>query len=91
MKLPSYFSSVKPRCSVYGRCEVEDIAFRIVRVLSRKGNKWRQLSWEEWDSDTGDLEMRSPEWFEREWFFSLSELLVSESGARGIGGFWRRL
>lgn len=91
MRYPSYFSSVKPCCSVYGKCEIEDIAFRIVRILSRKGDKWRRLSWEEWDSDTDDLDMRCYKPLETQWFYSLSKLLVSESGARMVGGFWRHL
>jgi hypothetical protein len=91
-KPPSYFVGTDPCCSIYGKSEIEDIAYRIVEILSKTGDTWRRLSWEEWASlEFGKRFPKYPEWYERKWFDVLSKRFVCESGAREFAGVWGRL
>ena len=50
MSKPSNYTS-KPWDSVIGKWEAEKIAQNIMVILSRTGNEWRQLSWQEYQEE----------------------------------------
>ena len=50
MSKPSNYTS-KPWDSVIGNWEAEKIARNIMVILSRTGNEWRQLSWQEYQEE----------------------------------------
>jgi hypothetical protein len=59
---PSDFAKIYPMNSVYNKSEHETIARNIMLILSRTGNKFRHLSWQEYkkerlkDNNFSDLE-----------------------------------
>ena len=63
MSKPSNYTS-KPWDSVIGKWEAEKIAQNIMVILSRTGNEWRQLSWQEYQEerkkDGGFTQMEQP-------------------------------
>jgi hypothetical protein len=49
--LPSDLIKKYPFESVFGKSEYETIALNIMRILERKGNTWRKLSYEEYETE----------------------------------------
>lgn len=48
---PSDFSNLRPLSSVLGKSEYETIALNIMVILKRTGNEFRELSYEEYESE----------------------------------------
>ena len=51
MKPPSYFAAIFPCCSVFKKLEYEIVAVKIMTILKRTGDTFRDLSFEEYQNE----------------------------------------
>lgn len=86
MKQPSDFEK-HPYDSVHQRMETEVVARNIMVILSRTGNTWRRLTWEEYQTERlKDGEFTMSEFRE---FEAALPYCTSESQARLFSPEWR--
>jgi hypothetical protein len=89
---PSAFK-IKPWSSVAQKSETESIATNIMIILSRTGDAWRELSWEEYSAerikDAGTDEGGGfSEWREKPHFERTVPFTTSEANARLFSPAW---
>lgn len=83
---PSNFKS-KPMNSVKQKSETETIARNIMVILSRTGDEWREVSWDEYKAERlKDGEFS--EWAERPHFEAAIPYTTSEANARRFSPVW---
>lgn len=72
------------------KAETEVIAQNIMKILARTGNQWRELSWEEYESER-KKDGNFSEWAEREHFkYALYYTLSAQNAAEFCEG-WRKV
>lgn len=50
MRTPKDFTNF-PNSSVLQKCEAEIVAYNIMKILGRTGNKFREITWEEYRTE----------------------------------------
>lgn len=82
---PSFFMARGiPRCSKWGKFEIENVAFDYVSALVENGDEWKEL-----DFKQVYPEKHQQNGYRRKYFPFVKETLSTEEGALTIGGFWR--
>lgn len=92
---PSDFR-VQPWGSVAQKSETESIARSIMVILSRTGNTWRELTWEEYSLERGkdaktDKGGGFSDWREKPHFETAAPYTVSEEKARSFSPSWAEI
>lgn len=87
---PSDFQNQFPGNSVFSNNEHETIAQNIIVILSRTGDTWRELSWEEY-LEQRMLDGKSEKSFEYWKFMNVNDYCISEDGVRSFSPFWRNI
>jgi len=89
---PSAFQ-IFPWSSIFGNSESEIIALNIIHILSRTGDTWRTLTWDEYKEERlKDAGKPSAGFSERErgYFDAVLPYTVSESAARTFCKIWEQ-
>lgn len=87
MKKPSDFTSY-PWSSVFQKTENEVIAQNIMKILERTGNKFRPLSWEEYQTERQKDKNFSV--IEKKYFNEVISYCESEEKAKTFSGHWNK-
>lgn len=85
---PRDFMRIDPMDSVAQNSDAEDVARNIMVILARTGNVWRNLSWEEYESERavdGKFAARR----ERHYFNHVIDYCESEQTARVFSPAWK--
>lgn len=85
---PSSFTD-KPWGCVFYKSECETIARNIMVILERTGNKWRELSWDEYEEERrkdGNFSIK-----ENGFFHQVLPYTVSEEMARKFSPTWKEI
>lgn len=90
MKTPKNLSTIKPwDCclKVRHKSEYETIAQNIMKILSRTGNTWRKLSFEEYKTER----LKDSEWSDREeiYFNEVVGYTISAEKAATFSSSWK--
>ncbi len=85
---PSKLINVSPMGSIARKSEAETVARNIIIILSRTGDEWRKLSWEEYrqeriEKGRGFSEREQP------YFEQVVDYTVSEQTARLFSPGWK--
>lgn len=97
MKKPSDFVAVSNYNSILQKSECEDVCRNIMLILSRTGDEWRKLSFEEYkkerEADFQRTKVRGDAffWKEKEFFDKVIGYTVSEDAARLFCNNWKNL
>lgn len=84
---PETFAKIFPAASIFQNHESEVVALNIMTILRRTGNKFRDLSWEEYTKERkkdGNFTVREEKYFKK-----VVESCVSEEKARKFCQGWR--
>lgn len=94
MANPSDFITY-PWDSVFRNSECETVALNIMKILSRTGNMWRTLSWEEYlderVKDGGGNTYSTFAGYESDFFKKVLEYTTSENAARKFSNQWKTI
>lgn len=86
---PSAFKSTFPWSSVIGDANSETIAVNIMKILSRTGDEWRELTWEEYRAEREmDGNFSSAE---KPYFDEVIDYTISPQTAALLCQDWRKI
>lgn len=85
----SCFAEIDPMDSIFRKRESEIVAKNIMVILSRTGNKWRELSWDEYKKER----LKDGDFSEEEKYFfdQVKKFCNSEENAYGVSSAWKNM
>jgi hypothetical protein len=86
---PSNFETVSPMGSVMRKSEAETVAKNIIKILSRTGDEWRKLSYDEYQKER--LKDGNYSSGEEKYFEQVIDYCVSSETAKLFAPDWRAL
>ncbi len=86
---PKNFTKTQPMESVFQKCEHEVIAQNIMVILSRTGNEWRELTWDEYKKERKKDGNFSN--IEKGYFDEVLPYTISAEKALDFSPFWAKL
>lgn len=96
---PSDFSNAgRPSCSIWGKTEIEILAWCYVTTMARNGDEWKPVTAQQCLDSLTEQEMsimrsdlqRIAEGRGDGWWNAVVERVTDADGADSVGGFWRR-
>jgi len=85
---PSDFSKIKPWNSIFHKSEAETIALNIMKILARTGNKFRELSYEEYEKER-IKDGNYADWAEKPYFEMVIKYCSSAEMAKKFSLDWK--